>query len=73
MTEPNRFSTTFGNDGTAPGVRPVSGSLRAFGARYRFDGRTFGLVVWARDWADAREYARRHGMEIDGQIEETIP
>jgi hypothetical protein len=47
------------------------GNLQAFGARYRFDGRTWGLVVWALDWTDANEYARRHGLEIDGKIEAT--
>ncbi len=53
------------------GSNPQQDNLLAFGARYRFDGRTWGLVVWARDWADAREYARRHGLEIDGKIEAT--
>ena len=71
MVMPHRFETDLGDDGMRPGSNPVQGNLRAFGARYCFQGRTWGLVVWARDWADAREYARAHGMAIDGQIEAT--
>jgi hypothetical protein len=68
----HRFKTDFGSDGMEPGSSPRQGSLTAFGARYRFIGRTWGLVVWARDWDDANEYARRHGLEIDGKIEATF-
>lgn len=67
----HRFETEFGDDGMSPGSNPVQGRLRAFAALYRFQGRMFGLVVWARDWHDARRYAREHGMKIDGQIEAT--
>lgn len=64
-----RFETEFGDDGMKPGGSPRQGRLRAFGARYRFMGRTWGLVIWALDWPDAEEYAARHGLVIDGQIE----
>ena len=68
----HRLETDFGDDGMSPGSSPIHGRLRAFGALYKFAGRTWGLVVWATDWNDARQYAARHGLEIDGQIEERI-
>ncbi len=64
----NRLETEFGNDGMKPGDDPRQGRLRAFGARYRFAERTWGIVVWARDWPDAGEYCRRHGLQLDGEI-----
>lgn len=65
----SRLETFFGDNGMSPGSEPVQGRMRAFGARYRFAGRTWGLVVWAHNWSDATEYARQHGLTIDGRIE----
>lgn len=60
----NRLETLFGKTG----VEDKISSLKPFGARYRFDNRTWGLVVWAHDWSAAAEYAKEHCLEIDGLI-----
>jgi hypothetical protein len=52
-----------------PGSDPRQGRLRAFGGLHRFAGRTWSIVVWAYDWADARRYCRDHGLRLDGQLE----
>mgnify|MGYP003328843798 CR=1 FL=1 len=64
----NRLETAFGNDG----FDDPPGRLLPFSARYRFDDRTFGLIVWARDWEDAFQYARQHRLHIDGKIDRRI-
>lgn len=64
----NRLETPLGNDGLSPGCNTRQGRFRAFGARYYFAGLCWGITVWARDLDDAQEYARRHGLTIDGEI-----
>ena len=49
------------NDGTDE----MDGTLLPFSASYRFDGRRFGIVVWANSFADTREYCVRHGLTFD--------
>jgi hypothetical protein len=63
----SRFETDFGNDGYDQPSR-----LKAFGGRYRFNGRTYSITVWAIDWKDAEDWGRRHGLQIDGQIIDQI-
>lgn len=60
----NRLETDFGDDGSAD----PPGRLKAFSAFHRFDGRTWGITVWARDWQDAAEYCARHNLKLDGLI-----
>lgn len=69
----NRLDTEFGDDGLRPGQACTDGRMRAFGALYRFDDRTWGITVWAYDWNDAERYCRYHGLKLDGQIEEVVP
>ena len=64
----NRLETFFGETGIHDGEC----ELKPFGGRYRFDNRTWSIVVWAQDWNSARQYAYQHNMTIDGQIIQEI-
>lgn len=64
----NRFETDLGNNGLFPNGEVKQGNLRAFGALYRFQGRTWGLIVWATNWKEAGRWCAYHGLKLDGEI-----
>lgn len=66
----NRFTTELGDTGLFPNGSVRQGTLRAFGALYRFQGRTWGIIVWAKDWKDAGRWCAHHGLRLDGEIVE---
>jgi len=66
----NRFETPFGSD--ALNESRSCNRLKPFGARYRFNSRTWGIVVWATNWVNANDHATKHGMVIDGVIIERV-
>ncbi|HBJ87128.1 MAG TPA: hypothetical protein DDZ88_25365 [Verrucomicrobiales bacterium] len=66
----SRFETDLGNDGFAAND---TRTLRAFAARHRFQGRTFSITIYAKDWSDALTWCRYHHLVLDGQILERHP
>ena len=64
QTKNTRLETPFGNDGFSE----PRGRLKPFSALHRFDGRTFGLTVWAATSDEAIEYCFQHGLRFDGEI-----
>ncbi len=65
-----RFKTAFGND-CSEELR--SGHLAAFSGLCRFQDRTWGITVWARDIQDAKAWCKYHGLTFDGRIIGTVP
>jgi len=63
----SRFEVDLGNDGFGE-----PSGLKAFGALYRFMDRTWSITIWARDWAEARRWCKRHGLKLDGLIIDRI-
>ena len=39
---------------------------------HRFQGRSFGIVVWARNPSEAREHCVMFGMLFSGEIEDQV-
>lgn len=68
----SRLDTEFGDDGLKPGQPCKVGGLQAFGALYKFAGRTWSITVWAHTWEDAERYCADHSLKLDGQIEEVL-
>jgi len=63
----NRLETLFGNDGFGE-----PSDLRCFEGLYRFDGRTYGIKVYAHNEAEARQYCAEHCMTFGDEIIERI-
>jgi hypothetical protein len=68
----NRLDTQFGDTGLAEGEQTHIG-LRPFGARYRFQDRTFALTIWAYSYADASRQALDLHATLDGEITDVLP
>lgn len=64
----NRLETYFGDQGQHD--EPCR--LKPYSARYRFEGRTFGLTIWAVDEPDATLHCRQFGLVFDGEIVDNI-
>jgi hypothetical protein len=68
-----RLNTPFGDTGLAEGEQPQTTGLRPFGARYRFQDRTFTLTLWAYSYADASRQALALHATLDGEITDVLP
>lgn len=64
----NRLQGIFGDTGVGYGRPMRQGRLEAYAAIHRFESRSYSIVLWAATWAEAEDWARRHGLVELGKL-----